>query len=366
MAALQGPEHRQHPEQTVVPLYPHWRAVFNKYDLDNDGRISFSELKNIINSESYEKDIPDSAVREIMRRADQDQSGYLEWNEFEKLVHMKEFHSLFGVAINKYIHATVVPRSRLSQVDQVDGTGEYEEQYSCWPPAVCMIIISIVEVITFLFDVVTMGTTAADGPAAVALMYDPHKRYEAWRYLTYMFVHVRPFHLIANLLVQILLGIPLEMVHHGWRVLIVYFAGVIAGSLGTSVSDPSVYLAGASGGVYALITAHVATIIMNWNEMKFAILQALVFFILAGSDIGSAVYNRYVLKEKTQIGYAAHLAGAVAGLLVGINVLRNLQVKYWEKVLRWTCIVLYVALMLAAIIWNVGFPEYFPESAYST
>lgn len=69
-------------------------------------------------------------------------------------------------------------------------------------------------------------------------------------------------HLIVNLLVQILLGIPLEMVHKWWRVLIVYFAGVLAGSLGTSIVDPAVKLAGASGGVYSLLAAHVATIIM--------------------------------------------------------------------------------------------------------
>lgn len=42
----------------------------------------------------------------------------------------------------------------------------------------------------------------------------------------------------------------------------IYFAGVVAGSLGTSIFDPSVKLAGASGGVYSLITAHIATIIM--------------------------------------------------------------------------------------------------------
>jgi len=52
------------------------------------------------------------------------------------------------------------------------------------------------------------------------------------------------------------------MVHGWWRVLLVYLAGVVAGSLGTSVSDPTVFLAGASGGVYALITAHIASICM--------------------------------------------------------------------------------------------------------
>lgn len=41
-----------------------------------------------------------------------------------------------------------------------------------------------------------------------------------------------------------------------------YFAGVVTGSLATSIADPTSYLAGASGGVYAIMTAHIATIIM--------------------------------------------------------------------------------------------------------
>jgi rhomboid-related protein 1/2/3 len=69
-------------------------------------------------------------------------------------------------------------------------------------------------------------------------------------------------HLVVNLLVQLLLGVPLEMVHRWWRVLIVYIAGVLAGSLGTSITDPYTRLAGASGGVYAILLAHIATIIM--------------------------------------------------------------------------------------------------------
>ena len=64
------------------------------------------------------------------------------------------------------------------------------------------------------------------------------------------------------MIVQIFIGIPLEMVHGWWRVLVIYFAGVVAGSLGTSITDPTSKLAGASGGVYSLITAHIATIIM--------------------------------------------------------------------------------------------------------
>jgi membrane associated rhomboid family serine protease len=69
-------------------------------------------------------------------------------------------------------------------------------------------------------------------------------------------------HITVNLAVLLVLGIPLEMVHGWWRVLTIFFTGAVFGSLLTSVTDPTVYLAGASGGVYAIITAHLATIIM--------------------------------------------------------------------------------------------------------
>lgn len=69
-------------------------------------------------------------------------------------------------------------------------------------------------------------------------------------------------HLFMNLIIQIFLGVALELVHHWWRVALIYLAGVLAGSMGTSLTSPRIFLAGASGGVYALITAHIATIIL--------------------------------------------------------------------------------------------------------
>ena len=51
-----------------------------------------------------------------------------------------------------------------------------------------------------------------------------------------------------------------------FRVVTVYFAGVIFGSVGGSLPNPTYYLAGASAGVYSLIAAHLATLVMNWKE----------------------------------------------------------------------------------------------------
>ena len=58
---------------------------------------------------------------------------------------------------------------------------------------------------------------------------------QVWRYLTYSLVHSGLFHVTFNTLVQLVLGIPLEMVHGGWRVATVYLSGILAGSLWTSV-----------------------------------------------------------------------------------------------------------------------------------
>ncbi|KAK0183062.1 hypothetical protein PV327_001137 [Microctonus hyperodae] len=356
--------------QVTIPLQyndAHWKGIFEKYDLDGDGKISYNELKAMIRDSSFNDDIPPRVVRLIMHKADLNESGYLEYPEFIAMIHRKDMQGVFGHFLTRYINTMVPQRPTLStqqstrfSADLTDG--QYEEEYSCRPPAIAMIIISIIEVIVFLYDVISQTSLSLDGPAATLFIYNPYKRYQAWRYLTYMFVHVGVFHLVVNLLVQIMLGIPLEMVHKWWRVLIIYIAGVVAGSLGTSVSDPGVYLAGASGGVYALITAHVATILMNWNQMEFAALQLCVFVVVTVVDVGQAVYNRYVLGTKDQIGYVAHFAGAIAGLLVGINVLRNLEVQTWEKAVWWASIFTYTALMAVAILWNIFYPSYFPMS----
>ena len=56
------------------------------------------------------------------------------------------------------------------------------------------------------------------------------------------------------------------MSHGSLRVFIVYILGVLSGSLFVSVFDQKIFLAGASGGCYALIAAHLATLILNWKE----------------------------------------------------------------------------------------------------
>lgn len=52
---------------------------------------------------------------------------------------------------------------------------------------------------------------------------------------------------------------------------------------GTSVFDPEVYLVGASGGVYALLAAHLANVMLNYNNMQYGILRIAAIFIFGKS-----------------------------------------------------------------------------------
>ena len=133
--------------------------------------------------------------------------------------------------------------------------------------------------------------------------------------------------------------------------MLIYLTGVLAGSLAVSIADPSVYLAGASGGVYALITAHLANVMFNWSEMEFPALRLIGFIIIAGVDTGVAVYYRYV-GEMVSISYTAHIAGGVVGLLLGTVLLRHLSYKTWERAVWWCSLLIFLGLFLGAIVWN--------------
>ncbi|KAK6052690.1 peptidase, S54 family [Cooperia oncophora] len=159
----------------------------------------------------------------------------------------------------------------------------------------------------------------------------------------------RIYHITYNVLTQLLLGVPLELVHQ-WRVIVVYLAGVLSGSLLVSAVDPHVFLAGASGGVYALLAAHLAELIMNWSEMEFNWIRALVLAVLIGTDTGVSVYQRYFVDKVDRVSYVSHIGGFVAGVLLGVVVLRNFRRHPWERRLWWASLVAFAFFIAICVV----------------
>ena len=87
------------------------------------------------------------------------------------------------------------------------------------------------------------------------LLFNPLKRSEIWRYFTHCLLHASGVHLWINVLLLLLSGIPLELVHDGANVSLIFTAGTIFGSFLSYATDTSL-LVGASAGVYASWLGH--------------------------------------------------------------------------------------------------------------
>lgn len=105
-------------------------------------------------------------------------------------------------------------------------------------------------------------------------------------------------HLCTNVLLQLILGVLLEIVHNWSRIAIIYIASVLGGSLFITLLSPNHYSVGASAGVYGLLFSHLSTIILNWKEMdkKICRLSLLLLYI-----IGDIVINLQLAPYDTDV-----------------------------------------------------------------
>merc|ERR1712079_544647 len=77
----------------------------------------------------------------------------------------------------------------------------------------------------------------------------------------------------------------------------------------------------------------------------------LVYMII---DTIFAVIRRFKPSTDQQVSFTAHLAGAIAGLLIGIIVLKNRKVHAWELKLKIFCIISFGFFILSCLFWNVS------------
>ena len=236
------------------------------------------------------------------------------------------------------------------------------------------------EFAVYLYHVIYFGYTSENTvpitwngpvPHCSVLIYNPYRRWEAWRYITYMFVHIGISHFVFNMLMQIMIGVFLEMEQSGWKgsfkVALVYMSGVISGSIGQSLTEPGIYVAGCSGGVYALIAAHLSTLVLNWKEdndiqtpkkvIHFGFVKwvrVLFIAVLVIYDTTHQILGHLgIIEGDNNTSVMGHLCGALAGLTVGIFVLDNRKAETWESYVRWISLSLFVLTLIFGIMWNI-------------
>ncbi|CAD6221206.1 GSCOCG00005088001-RA-CDS [Cotesia congregata] len=355
-----------------------WRMLFDKFDPEGFGEIPREDFLEALTSPEWRAEIPVNKREILLARVKESHADAITFQDFVNVMSGKRTRS-FKCAVHHrdrevssendfhlLIHEPPFFHRMVRMIGDEFLTEErdrkyYADHYTCCPPPLFIILITLVELGFFTYYTVAMGEVNPSGPVPIdsVFIYRPDKRLELWRFAFYMFLHAGWLHLLFNLGVQVVVGLPLEMVHGSLRIAAVYMAGVLAGSLGTSVFDTDVYLVGASGGVYALLAAHLANVLLNYNNMEFGIVRLIGIFIIASADVGFAIYDRYAAEQMgPPVSYVAHLTGALAGLTIGLLVLKNFEQRLHEQLLWWVALGVYAACTIFAIMYNLLHPDY--------
>ncbi|XP_055898545.1 rhomboid-related protein 2-like isoform X2 [Biomphalaria glabrata] len=364
--------------QLQQELDDNFKSIFDRYGRNG---IPLGELRVEINERALMEHIPVERMNYLLQRADRDADQHVTYREFSRMMTedlTKEERKLFPRMMRTAI-ASLIPRRERE---------DFIANYNCCPPPIFIPLISAVEIavfIVYVFDLKknNIETTSTTGVALYSpLVYKPTRRYEAWRFLTYMLMHQGYLHIISNIGFQLLFGTTLEIVHKWWRVGLVYLLGVIAGGLAHSISDHNVSLVGASGGVYAILGAHVAAIVINWKEMNYKCLdpnemqdnvcfgigrillsapvRLAIILLLVVPDLSVAIYRRVTEPAANKIGVTAHLGGFLAGVMLGIVILKNVNTLTWEKALGWVTLAIYLAFVAFCCLFNALYEGYPP------
>lgn len=149
------------------------------------------------------------------------------------------------------------------------------------------------------------------------------KRPQAWRYLSYALVHASYRHVLFNVILQIIFGVPLEVVHGTLITGLIYVIGVAVGGLTSAVLRPYDAVVGASGGIYAFMGCNVANLAVNWRRMRYGALnryaRLMIFAVLLAVDV-----LQYAASPQANVSYTTHLGGYVAGFTVAFAILTDL------------------------------------------
>ena len=141
---------------------------------------------------------------------------------------------------------------------------------------------------------------------------------EWWRLVTALFVHFGILHLVFNMWALAAFGGLAERLLGIANFLFVYFVAGIAANLASITWTPDVNTAGASGAIFGILGALVATYWHNKETLPFSMVRSEAAAVTVFA--GFALLGGFVYKG---VDNAAHVGGLVTGLLLGVTLSRS-------------------------------------------
>ncbi|KAL8167886.1 hypothetical protein V2J09_009385 [Rumex salicifolius] len=159
------------------------------------------------------------------------------------------------------------------------------------------------------------------GPSAVTLQkmgaLDVSKvihEHQGWRLISCMWLHGGVFHLLANMLSLLVIGIRMEREFGCVKIGILYVIAGLGGSLLSALFNRSNISVGASGALFGLLGAMLSELITNWSiytnkaiGFQVASFVMLLFIIVINLAVGTLPH----------MDNFAHIGGFTSGFLLG-------------------------------------------------
>lgn len=136
-------------------------------------------------------------------------------------------------------------------------------------------------------------------------------RHQGWRLFSSLFLHAGIFHLLPNVLIQLLCGGYLNLAYGNLQFSSVFFASGIFGNMLSCVALPDSVSVGSSGALMGLLTSWVVWIVFRWNKVpviarKHRNCQLFAVIVCIAITIASSFHG--------YVDWAAHVGGGIQGI----------------------------------------------------
>lgn len=150
------------------------------------------------------------------------------------------------------------------------------------------------------------------------------QKFMIWQFVTYMFLHGGPFHILLNMLMLYMFGNELERLWGTRRFVKYYFiTGIGAGVCSWIVGINAVsVIIGASGAIYGLLLAYGVTYPNRIVYLSFLFPIKVKWMVII---MGAIAFLSTIGGENSGVAHVAHLGGMVVGFVY-------LKGKNWRKV----------------------------------
>lgn len=132
---------------------------------------------------------------------------------------------------------------------------------------------------------------------------------QGWRLISCIWLHGGVFHLLANMLGLLVIGIRMEREFGFVRMGLLYVIAGLGGSVMSGLFVRSNISVGASGAVFGLLGAMLSELIINWTIYSNKVASLLMLVLIAGVNLAVGILPH--------VDNFAHIGGFISGFFLG-------------------------------------------------